>query len=599
MVATVGLQRRLVTLACLVALAGCGSDDPVSVENTGPAPYPDATRPDVLVENLVRSYEELRVDEYDRLVSEDMVFYFAPEDVDELGQGPTWDRDRDMLSALAMMRGWAGTNPDGTTLVSIENIEMRLTEDAPGAPWTSQVPEEFAGTLMKRYRVEMDVTLSDRFLEEITGLHEFYVERDVQGPAGMGKADGAYRLRYWRDLGVPTSNGARAPETSTWGRLKAAYRFDPPAGALVTRDGVIDALASSYRFLSEVNLDTVLDPYFLFFSPPEVDVGFTPWSRQDEVAAASNMFGGRTGVLPDGWDQPPVESIQIQLAPEGEGWTEAILEEFAGTWLRRFDVQMRVDFEDGSAAEVTGPQEFYLASGPSVEIEGISFDAWTLRFWRDLGEATRQAPAVEGLSWSELKARFREEWTGPPAYPPARTPDELVANLERAYDERNYPEYEKLLHDGFVFYFPPDEIDLIGQGASWERARDLASAASMCAGQPGQRPDGSPQAPIMRVDLLLSEDAPGVPWTDQVAEAFAGTVMKRFRVDMDVFFTEGNPVRVLGLQEFYAVPVDGDPKAGSTVNQYQLRYWRDLGKDIIEALAASEAVSWGMLKAAY
>lgn len=171
--------------------------------------------------------------------------------------------------------------------------------------------------------------------------------------------------------------------------------------------------------------------------------------------------------------------------------------------------------------------------------------------------------------------------TPPKPFPEARTESILIDNLVRAYNERNPEEYEEMLHELFVFYFAPDEVDVLGQGLSWDRARDVKSAYNMFYSQPGQKPDGSPQAPVQRIQLKLTPDDGDAPWTDQVAEEFAGTTMKRYKVDMDVFYTEGNPNQVKGLQEFYAVPVQVEREDGTTVTIYKLKFWRDLGKDTV------------------
>lgn len=176
----------------------------------------------------------------------------------------------------------------------------------------------------------------------------------------------------------------------------------------------------------------------------------------------------------------------------------------------------------------------------------------------------------------EDETRIMDQGAEPEPYPPATTQDQLIQNLELAFNERSFAEYEALLHEDFVFYFAPEDVDVLHEGVSWERARDLASMYNLFNGLPGQKPDGTPQAPVQRIELELIADDPGARWTDQVAEEFAGTTMKRYRAEMDVHYTAGSPSHVVGLQEFYAAPVEVS-LGGSDGTVFRLKYWRDLG----------------------
>lgn len=166
----------------------------------------------------------------------------------------------------------------------------------------------------------------------------------------------------------------------------------------------------------------------------------------------------------------------------------------------------------------------------------------------------------------------------PPApYPLATTQDILIANFVRAYNERNYPEYEKMLHDDFLFYLSQEDV-AAGADVTFSRARDLEATYNMFEGLPGTNEDGEIiQEPIRSIDLKLIPD--GVPWTDQVAQDFLGTTMKRYEVDMTVEYVGDAPSAVTGLQEFYAIAVPHDNGDGTVTTIYELKFWRDLGKE--------------------
>ena len=183
----------------------------------------------------------------------------------------------------------------------------------------------------------------------------------------------------------------------------------------------------------------------------------------------------------------------------------------------------------------------------------------------------------------------------PVPYPLATTQDTMVENFVRTFNEMNYEEYEKMLHEDFVFYFSPDEIDVIGQGEAWFRPEDLESTRNMFNGGTGRKPDGTIQAPIQQIILELTPESATDTWTDQVPEDFLGTTMRRYEVDMDVTYTDGGVDEVTGVQEFYAAAVETETTEG-TVTTYQLKFWRDLGKDVAKATRQD---SFSSVKAAF
>ncbi len=161
-------------------------------------------------------------------------------------------------------------------------------------------------------------------------------------------------------------------------------------------------------------------------------------------------------------------------------------------------------------------------------------------------------------------------------FDPAETEDQLIELLVKSWNELNDVEYVRLLDEGFVFYFAPQEVDDIGQGASWDRARDVQSADNMFNSQPGTRPNGDPQEPVQTIALELI--AQGSGWTSQVPDEFAGTVGRTFEVEMSVTYTNGDISEVSGLQEFYLVPAE-EVVDDITVQVWRLKFWRDLGRD--------------------
>jgi hypothetical protein len=159
---------------------------------------------------------------------------------------------------------------------------------------------------------------------------------------------------------------------------------------------------------------------------------------------------------------------------------------------------------------------------------------------------------------------------GDVAYPAATTPDLVVANFEKAYEEKKIDEYDKLLDENFTFYFSQTDVNQLGVPASWDRAQELLSATKMFSAQPGTTPGGQPQEPIQSFQVVLQPET--TVWDTNVPAEFPGTLKRSYNVNMTVFFEGGGSVAVRGIQDFYVAPVEVN---GTTI--YKLRYWVDFG----------------------
>jgi hypothetical protein len=79
--------------------------------------------------------------------------------------------------------------------------------------------------------------------------------------------------------------------------------------------------------------------------------------------------------------------------------------------------------------------------------------------------------------------------------------DHVLINLETAYNQRHFNQFEKLLDANFTFFFSQTDIDSnFVQDESWGRDRELRAAGHMF--DPTFAPPN--RAPIDRIDLSLS-----------------------------------------------------------------------------------------------
>jgi hypothetical protein len=161
----------------------------------------------------------------------------------------------------------------------------------------------------------------------------------------------------------------------------------------------------------------------------------------------------------------------------------------------------------------------------------------------------------------------------------------VIYNLERAYELLDYQAYSALIHLEYVFRVDPAEIDIVGQ-AQLTAVEDLESTEAMFGGEFGSEPvldpvTGLPTGeevqvpPVQTIELDLTPDSAS-NWTLMEDGEFAGTWRRVYDVDMTVTYTDGRIDTIRGKQVFYVTPgvIEGDP---SGKLYWQLRAWEDQG----------------------
>ncbi|RKZ16120.1 hypothetical protein DRQ53_07150 [bacterium] len=165
--------------------------------------------------------------------------------------------------------------------------------------------------------------------------------------------------------------------------------------------------------------------------------------------------------------------------------------------------------------------------------------------------------------------------------------DQLIENLELTYVELDFPEYEELLHDTYIFRIDPTEINAVGQ-FEFSRAEDVESTQAMFSGELGRERVLDAQdewtgeydiVPAVQAIRLTLNAASGSAWTLMVDGEFAGSWRKTFDVDMTVTYSGDAAVdSIVGKQVFYVVPGTVE-QGGVTLEVWQMRAWEDQGID--------------------
>lgn len=116
-------------------------------------------------------------------------------------------------------------------------------------------------------------------------------------------------------------------------------------------------------------------------------------------------------------------------------------------------------------------------------------------------------PAFGSCIFAPKKAPPPEGGPGPGAYKPLDKRDNLLFNLELAYNQRNFEEYRRLLDETpgvFIFYFGQDDIDRgIAAVPQYDVALEKATTRGLLDPNP---PQGVVRADDVILDLTYTED---------------------------------------------------------------------------------------------
>jgi len=160
----------------------------------------------------------------------------------------------------------------------------------------------------------------------------------------------------------------------------------------------------------------------------------------------------------------------------------------------------------------------------------------------------------------------------PAAYLPLTARENLLNNLELAYNERNFERFRELFdstEDIFLFFFSPNDVkDGLVKNSQWDLGRELAATEAMFAqgGAPGE-----PIAESIRLELIYVENEdewqpftpsshPNETWYDRSVEYFL-----EVRVGVTTY---SQRAPVLALFTVRQVTVDGN-------DIWQIVTWRD------------------------
>ncbi len=386
-----------------------------------------------------------------------------------------------------------------------------------------------------------------------------------------------------------------------------------PDSLLVSLERVLEAMdAATYAELLNDSDRDVAASFEFYFTP--LDLGDYPYqfSLSEELSCMGHLLGGDPGESAEGEPIPAVSSVDINFFPHGDAWESidglVVEGDIAppGAVRRRFETSylLTLDAVIGgggiNAFDIQDQMDLYLVPA------GDGY-----RIWKQFDIISR---GTADMSWSELKWFYATDYEAPVfEYLPYDSPDNLVENLVRAWENLDIDEYrDHILYDGllpatdgatyepFYFYYDPDgeqggqtfpDLDLYGT--------EVQILGKLFSGQMGQDHLGNP---IPGVDMLRwsvsGESAwdgpPGDtvedhPYPEGTLRSFYGTDLL-FNLKTTIGDSNIDAWWVDDRMLLHVIPVE---VGGAT--EYRLWKWRDL----IISHRSTEDVSLSAIKMLY
>lgn len=165
---------------------------------------------------------------------------------------------------------------------------------------------------------------------------------------------------------------------------------------------------------------------------------------------------------------------------------------------------------------------------------------------------------------------------GAEPWPAASTPDDLIANLEQALNDRNIDEYARLLHPDFEFVFAPGEHPALSRDSSWAKDRELESMARLFAGEPGTNRHGRQVPGLEEIEFALVAVS---DWDYRSLELETWT--RHYHAFAKVYYEDGTR-RVITREQVFTLTAKRSESDLAPAGFRMLR-WEELGCDCPDA----------------
>jgi hypothetical protein len=354
---------------------------------------------------------------------------------------------------------------------------------------------------------------------------------------------------------------------------------------LQTKDDVLRNLELAYIDRNIDEYEKLLDVDFAFvFSEDDYRAGNTPAHWGD----ASERDANRKILDPNLSGDHRVVSVDLRLDyPKGDWTAEDPNQNHPGeTWyVKTVDYDMVIKTaDDWEYRAIDHRAEFKIRWDDTV-------DRWAIVEWSDdptsgIARAPGESVVAE-TTWGIIKAHYCDR-----PYEDLNSKDDVLYNLEFAYNQRDFPQFANLLDAGFVFVFS-DEDFMTGEVPFQQWDREHETDATQRLFDPGLPGDTR----VLSINLRL--DFPVGYWTEIPAHPVyphESWYTKSVDYDLVTKTADGWEYRALNMRADFSVRWD------EASGRWQIVLWRD---DVYGLLTLSpggtavEEVTWGGIKAQY
>lgn len=184
----------------------------------------------------------------------------------------------------------------------------------------------------------------------------------------------------------------------------------------------------------------------------------------------------------------------------------------------------------------------------------------------------------------------------PPPDPPApQVREDVLAQVERSYNDRNIVRYEKVLDSDFVFLLSDGDVHN-GLPVQWDRATELSATTKLFS-------KSQTTLPLVKSIVLDVQFESGVAWAPVVPASapaetwYTTTVFYSFQITVDAPGA-GDVTLMPGVNASAQFTVRNT--ATEEEPRWQLVEMRDLGAGVLaRRTLGTEQVTWGSVKALY
>lgn len=248
-----------------------------------------------------------------------------------------------------------------------------------------------------------------------------------------------------------------------------------PYKGLTQPDDVLFNLELSVGELDYDEYKRFIDPEFVFVFSESDQQGLTPenWNRASEMTAMNNMLD------PNYTGDHPVSSIEFSLQTADDDWIEITPPDtllYPGeSWYKKA-VTYSFELVSTSGWTFMGmdlPADIFIRQEDGV---------WRMVEWRDdttgrAGTTSRTAAkgTVAETTWGAAKFLYKED----PGYQDLTARDDVLINLELAYDDRDISRFEPLIADDFMFVFSDNDYGNGITPVTWDGQTEVGATQNL------------------------------------------------------------------------------------------------------------------------